>query len=48
MVDIVCDKTLHMFYEGAEVPRMAEDILKENAVKLGGRLLKLVCPVVDK
>ena len=41
MVDIVCDKAVHMFYEGAEVPRMAEDILKENAVKLGDASLNL-------
>lgn len=34
VVDIVADKTLHMFYEGAEVPRMVEDILKDYAVKL--------------
>lgn len=33
IVDIVCDKTLNMFYEGAEIPNMIEDILNNYAVK---------------
>lgn len=33
LVDIVCDKTLNMFYEGAEIPSMVEDILNKYAVK---------------
>lgn len=33
VVDIVCDKTLNMFYEGAEIPLMVEEILKHYAVK---------------
>lgn len=33
VVDIVCDKTLNMFYEGAEIPNMVEEILKKYAVK---------------
>ena len=33
IVDIVADKTLNMFYEGAEVPSMVEDILSNYAVK---------------
>ena len=34
LVDIVCDKTLGMFYEGAEVPCMVEYILQDYAVRL--------------
>lgn len=33
VVDIVCDKTLNMFYEGAEIPLMVEEILKHYIVK---------------
>ncbi len=33
VVDIVCDKTLNMFYEGTEIPNMVEEILKKYAVK---------------
>ena len=33
VVDIVCDKTLNMFFEGAEIPYMVEDILKNYKVK---------------
>lgn len=33
LVDIVCDKTLNMFYEGAEIPHMVEDILDKYTVK---------------
>ena len=33
VVDIICDKTLNMFFEGAEIPNMVEDILKNYAVK---------------
>lgn len=33
LVDIVCDKILNMFYEGAEIHHMVDDILKNYAVK---------------
>lgn len=33
VVDIVCDKTLSMFFEGAEIPLMVEDLLMNYAVK---------------
>ena len=33
VVDIVIDKTLNMFYEGAEIPYMVEEILRNYAVK---------------
>lgn len=33
VVDIVCDKTLNMFFEGAEIPLMVENILNNYAVK---------------
>ena len=33
IVDIVCDKTLNMFYEESETPYMVETILKNYAVK---------------
>ena len=32
-VDIVCDRTLNMFYEGAEISPMVEDILRNYAIK---------------
>ena len=34
VVDIVCDKRLNMFYEGAEIPHMVEDILTDYVVKI--------------
>ena len=33
IVDVVCDKTLNMFFEGAEIPNMVENILMNFAVK---------------
>jgi|GEM_PF-1434191 len=33
MVDMVCDKTTNMFYEGAEIPNMLEDIVDSYAIK---------------
>lgn len=33
VVDIICDKTLNMFFEGAEIPLMVENILMNYAVK---------------
>ena len=33
IVDVVCDKTLNMFFEGAEIPLMVENILMNYAVK---------------
>lgn len=33
VVDIVCDKTLNMFFEGSEIPLMVENILMNYAVK---------------
>lgn len=33
VVDIVCDKTFNMFFEGAEVTNMVKDILMNYAVK---------------
>ena len=33
VVDIVCDKTLNMFFEGAEISYMVEEILNNYAVK---------------